>query len=225
MADLIPEEYRRTLRLGRWLRALCWACALFAVLAGLARLGLAHLIRAEQAGLAASRQLQAASGAQRAKLADLRARKDAVERQLRALATLRDPAVLDELFFAIDAAATGKVWFDEFNFTRDGESIEAKPEAREAGRSISVPPGAAIAQAGQGTASAAEPAWRARPHAQIRGQALDHSTLAEFINRFGSQPGIGPVRLIDTSARTGPGVQFVDFQLAAVLGPRPETPR
>ncbi len=202
MVDLVPEDYRRTLRLRRWLRAFCWACAGVAVLAGLGRLGLAYLVRAEQAGLAAARQLQAASGAQRAKLADLQARRDAAERQIKALETLRGPAVIGELFFAIDAAATGKVWFNELSFAREEELAEAKPQA-----------------------GAAERSWRAWQRAQIHGQALDHSTLAEFINRLGSQPGIGQVRLINTSARSYTGMQVVDFQLAALLGPRPEAPR
>lgn len=215
MVDLIPEDYRRTLRLRRWLRAFCWACAGVAVLAGLGRLGLAYLVRAEQAGLAAARQLQAASGAQRAKLADLQARRDAAERQITALETLRGPAVIGELFFAIDAASTGKVWFNELSFAREEELAGAKPPAHEAGRITPVPP-----QAG-----AAERSWRAWQRAQIHGQALDHSTLAEFINRLGSQPGIGQVRLINTSARSYTGMQVVDFQLAALLGPRPEAPR
>jgi hypothetical protein len=225
MIDLIPEDYRRTRRLRRWLRTLCWACAGLAALAGLARLGLAHLVRAEQAELATLRQLQTATGAQRAKLADLQARKDAAERQIKTLEVLRGPAVLGELFFAIDTATTGKVWFNEFNFTREGEPVAAKPEAREAGRIIPVPPGAGIAQGGQSMRTAAEQAWRARPRAEIRGQALDHSTLAEFINRFGSQPGIGPVRLVDTRARNEPGMQVVEFELAALLVPADGAPR
>lgn len=215
MVDLVPQDYRRTLRLRRWLRAFCWACAGVAILAGAGRLGLAQLVRAEQAGLAAARQVQAASGAQRAKLADLQARRDAAERQIKALEVLRGPAVIGELFFAVDAAASGKVWFNELSFAREEEPAETGPQARAAGRIVPVPP-----QAG-----AAEHSWRARQRAQIHGQALDHSTLAEFINRLGSQPGIVQVRLVDTSARSYSGLQVVDFQLAALLGPRPEAAR
>lgn len=228
MADLIPEDYRRRLRLARWLRALAWTCALFALLAGAARLGLAHLIQAEHARLAVSRQLQAATGTHRAKLAELRARKNAVERQILALETLQGPAVLDDLFFAIDAAATGKIWFDEFSFARAAEPIDAKLEAREPGTFISTPLGAAAmphARAGQGAGAAAEPTVRNRPRAQFRGQALDHAALAEFIKRFASQPGIATVHLVDAGVHNGTGLPVVDFQLAAVLGPRAETPR
>ncbi len=215
MVDLVPQDYRRGLRLRRWLRAFGWACAGVALLAGVARLGLAHLVRTEQAGLATARQVEAASGAQRAKLADLQARRDAAERQVKALESLRGPAVIGELFFAIDAAATGKVWFNELSFAREEELAAAKPQARAASRIVPVAP-----QAG-----AAERPWRARQRAQIHGQALDHSTLAEFINRLGSQPGIEQVRLINTSARSYPGMQVVDFQLAALLGSPPEAAR
>lgn len=212
MVDLIPEDYRRTLRLRRWLRAFCWTCAGLAVLAGLARLGLAQLVRAEQTGLAAARQIQAANRAQLAKLADLQARRDAAARQIKALERLRGPAVIGELFFAVDAAASGKVWFNELSFAREQDTAGPKPPARAAGAITPVLP----------QADAAE---RAGQLAQVRGQALDHSALAEFINRLGSQPGIAELRLIATGARDYSGMQVVDFQLAAQLGPRLEAAR
>jgi len=213
MVDLVPQDYRRGLRLRRWLRAFGWACAGVALLTGVARLGLAHLVRTVQAGLAAARQLEAASGAQRAKLADLR--RNAAEGQIKALESLRGPAVIGQLFFAIDAATSGKVWFNELSFAREEELAEAKPQVRAAGRIVAVAP-----QAG-----AAERPRRASQRAQIHGQALDHSTLAEFINQLGSQPGIEQVRLINTSARSYPGMQVVDFRLAALMGPQPEAAR
>jgi len=222
---MIPEDYRRTLRLRRWLRILCCACAGLAALFGLARLGLAHLVRAEQAELATLRQFQAATGTHRAKLAELRGRKDAAERQIKALEILRGPAALGELFFAIDAATTGKVWFNELSFTREGEPVDSKAEAREASRIIHVPPGAGTAQGGQTAATAGERAWRVRPRAEIRGHAPDHSTLAEFISRFGRETGIGPVRLVDTSARNDAGMHVVEFELAAFLLPADGAPR
>ncbi len=226
MVDLIPLDYRRTRRLSRWLRSLCWACAVAAALVGAARLGLAHLVRAEHTELAALRRLQAITAAHRAKLADLQGRVSSAERQVKALATLRDPTVLGELFFAIDTATTGRVWFNEFSFTRNGEPVDARSVAREAGRFIPVPASAGNAQGGQPAAvTAAAGGRRAWQRAQIHGQAPDHSTLAEFINRLGGQPGIAQVRLIDTSARSYPGRQIVEFELAAVLEPRPEAPR
>ncbi|MGP1677356.1 MAG: PilN domain-containing protein [Burkholderiales bacterium] len=212
MVDLIPQDYRRALRLRRWLRAFCWACAGVALLTGVARLGLAQRVRAEQAGLAAVRKLEAASGAHRAKLADLQARRDAAEQQTKALESLRGPAVIAELFFAIDAAISGKVWFSELSFARGEDLAAAKPQARTAGTIIPVPP----------PAGAAARVWQ---RGQIHGEALDHSTLAEFISRLGSQPGIGQVRLINTSARNYTGMQVVDFQLTALVGPLPGAAR
>lgn len=219
MVDLIPDDYRRSLRLRLRLRIFFGACVGAVALIGLARIGLTHLIHAEQTELAALHQVKAASGAQRAKLSELQARKDAVEREVKALEILRDPAIIGELFFAVDAATTGKMWFNEFSFTRDGERTDTRPQSREATPVLPVPPAAAIAKAGQSTPSTTQPAWHQRPRAGIRGQAPDHSTLADFINRFGGQPGIGSVRLEATSTSNAPDGQFVDFQLAAFLAP------
>lgn len=224
MVDLIPRDYRRSLRLRRWLRGFGCACAGVALLTGLARAGLAYLVGAEQAQLVEFRQFEAATGAHRAKLAELHKRRAAAERQVKALEILRGRAVIGELFFAIDTAMTGKVWFDELSFAREGEVTEAKPEARESGYFILIPQDKP-AGAAQGGKPAGERAWLAQQRAQIRGHALDHTALAEFINRLDGQPGIGQVRLVDTSARVYSSVQVVDFRLAASLGPRQGAPR
>lgn len=244
MVDLIPDDYRRALRLRRWLQRFGLACALVVLLIGATRAGLAHLIGVEQRAMQAIRKVEAATGAQSARLADLQARRDTAERQVRALEDLRGRAVIGELFYAIDAAITGKVWFDELSFAREGEFSDPKVEAAPV---AGLPAGvAALAQMkpepqslanvlalaqlktgapAKAPATASERAWLAQQRAKIRGHALDHSTLAEFINRLGDQPGIGQVRLVDTGARVYSSVQVVDFELAAALGSIQATPR
>ena len=227
MVDLIPQEYRRSLRLRCWLRRFCLAAAGVALLVGTAGAGLAHLVRNERSALASFRQIDAATGAHRSRIADLSARKDVAERQVKVLESLRGRAVIGELFYAIDAAMTGKIWFDEFSFAREGELTEVKPEARESGYFILIPqdkPAGAPVQ-GASPNAAGERAWRTQQRAEIRGHALDHSMLAEFIHRLGSQPGIGQVRLVDTSARNFSTAQVIDFQVVAVLGAPQGAPR
>ena len=224
MVDLIPEDYRRSQRLRKWLRTFCWACAGVAVLIGVGRLGLAYLVRAEQARLEEARRVEAASGTQRARLAQLRARVDKAGQRLRALEILRGPAAIGELFYAVDAAMAGKVWFSEFGFAREGEIAEARPQAQQVGYFILIPK-EKPAGAARGAAGTAGQAWRSKLRVQIRGQARDHSALAEFIQRFGGQPGIAEVRLVDTSARSYSNLKVVDFQLAAALGARPGAAR
>ena len=240
MVDLIPNDYRRAQRLRRWLQRFGLACTLVALLIGAARAGLAHLIGVEQHAMQAIRKVEVATGAQRARLADLQLRRDAAERQVRALEDLRGRAVIGELFYAIDAAVTGKVWFDELSFAREGEFADAKadpatPAGAAALAQLKPEPQAlvnvlALAQRKTGAqakpqTTASERAWLAQQRAKIRGHALDHSTLAEFINRLGDQPGIGQVRLVDTGARLYSSVQVVDFELAAALGSVQAAPR
>ena len=231
MVDLIPQDYRRAQALRGRLRLFGAACAVALALVGAARAALEYRIRAERTDLVALRQSEVLSGAHRAKLEDLNARTGDAERQLKVLDALRGRAVIAELFQAVDAAASGKLWFNDFSFAREGEVAEVKPEAREAGYFILIPqerrPGAkagepAAARAGE---PAADKAWRTRQHAEIRGQALDHSALAEFIRRLGEQPGIGPVRLVDTRSRSYTSAQVLDFHLVAILGTREEAPK
>ena len=67
-------------------------------------------------------------------------------------------------------------------------------------------------------AGGAEQPGRNRERAAVHGLARDHAALAQFIKQLSSQPGVNEVRLLDTSARSYPNVEVVDFQLVAVLG-------
>jgi hypothetical protein len=54
-------------------------------------------------------------------------------------------------------------------------------------------------------------------HMEIRGQAVDHSTLAQFVSRLLDQPRIEQVRVVNTRVRPLAAVEVVDFELAVVV--------
>ena len=143
-------------------------------------------------------------------MTELTARRDEANKQLQVLDGLRGGAVVSQLVDALEAALIDRIWFQEVAFTR--ESIpERKPEP------------AAPAQGGTAKDGSAvkidSGAVRVEQRADIRGVARDHAALAEFIERLGARPGIKRVKLVDTSARSYPGVQVVDFRLALTLSP------
>jgi cell division protein FtsB len=212
MVDLIPQEYRRAQRVERLLRSFGWAILGVAVVLGAAGGALAHLIGQERTALARFKQLQAQTKAQQARLAEVTARRDAAQRQFQSLEALRGGASIARLADAVDAALSGDIWFQELAFSRGGEAIERKAEAGGAGYFV------VAAKEKRPDARADEEAWRTRERAEIRGVAVNHTVLAEFIKELAAQPEVRQVRLLDTSARNYPNVQVVDFRLAALLG-------
>jgi Tfp pilus assembly protein PilN len=212
MVDLIPEEYRRAVRVRRLIGRFGWSCCAIVAAVAAASGGLAYAIGQERAALARYKQLQAQSRAQQARLTEVMARRDNAQRQLQVLESLRGDASIAAIIGAVDAALDDRIWFQELTFSRAGEAAERKAEAGEAGYFI------VAAKDKRGDARPEGGAWRARERAEIRGLARDHAALAEFIKRLGGQPEVKQVKLLDTSARSYPGVQVVSFQLAALLG-------
>ncbi len=211
MVDLIPAEYRRALRVQRLLQRLGWAGLSLVLAFGLCAAGLAHLLNEERTALARYKHLQAQAQAQQARLAEIRAQRDRAGRQVQALDTLRGGASTARLFDAVDAALNGRIWFQELVYARAGVAPAAQAAAA----------GAAAAAGKRDAAGAEENPQRARERAEIRGVAIDHATLAEFIKTLATRPGMHEVRLLDTGSRNYPGAQVVDFQVAALLGTVP----
>ena len=96
-------------------------------------------------------------------------------------------------------------------FSRASEPAEQKADAGSPGILV------VAARDRRPEAKAGADSWRAQERAEIRGASIDHATLAEFVRRLGEQSGVSQVRLLDTSTRSYPGLDVVDFQLAAVL--------
>jgi len=215
MVDLIPQEYRQAVHMRRLLRGVGWTCLALALAVGAAAAGLAYLVNDERMALARYRQLQAQSRAQGARLAELTARRNEAQKQLQTLDALRGGASIGQLVAAVDTALGERIWFQELSFSRVGDVIDRKAESAGAGYVV------LAAKDKRPEEKGGETGWRARERAEIRGLAADHAVLAEFIKQLGAQPEVRQVKLIDTSARSYPNVQVVDFQLAALLGPAP----
>jgi hypothetical protein len=62
-----------------------------------------------------------------------------------------------------------------------------------------------------------EKAPRTEQHAGVTGHAMNHATLADFMRRLETQPGVAQVTLLDTSARRYPTAVVIDFKLSLLV--------
>ena len=195
----------------RIVRGSGWTALGLAAAFGAASAGLAYTINGERAAIAQFKHTHAQARAQQARLTEVTARRDEAHKQLAALDGLRGGAVVGQFVDALETALIDRIWFQEVSFSRD-----TGPERKQ---EVAAPAPAAAAKDGRPAAKADDTTVRIEQRAEIRGVASDHAALAQFIERLGVRPGIGQVRLLDTSARSYPGVQVVDFRLALILRP------
>ena len=206
--DLIPTEYRRTLRLRTWtLRFALGVAALVAAL-GTAKVGLSQAIRSEKREVDELRLAGRLALERREKLEAFSAEGAKIRRQLAILEQLREGIAAQQMFVVIDRALDGTVWFASWRFRRAGEVVERDPETVHAGHFIVVP------QKGK---DESEKVWRLRAHMEIRAQALDHSSLARFVRRLVEQPEIEEVRVLNTRVHPQATSALVDFELAVLV--------
>jgi Tfp pilus assembly protein PilN len=192
MVDLIPAEYRRQLQVKRLLRGFAWSFLALLLAFGVSYTTLARALKGERATIVRDRQLQAQISARQLRLAELKSQEDAIAKRLRDLTALRGEAPIRPLFDAIDSALSARVWFSEFEYARDDEPAKVAS--------------AAVARGG---------------HAEIGGVAANHAALAEFVTLLGGRPDIVEVRLRDSSTRSYPTFQVVEFHLSAQIGGTP----
>jgi len=54
----------------------------------------------------------------------------------------------------------------------------------------------------------------------MTGHAMNHVTLAEFMRKLETQPGVTEVNLLDTSPRRYPHALVIDFKLGLLIEPK-----
>ncbi len=60
-------------------------------------------------------------------------------------------------------------------------------------------------------------AWWVQAHMEIKAQAINHSALAEFVERLSAQPAVKDIKVLSTRAHRHASVQAVDFELAVIV--------
>jgi hypothetical protein len=209
--DLIPQDYAREQLLRRRLR---WAMVVFGALACLVMLTrsvLGVLIAAETEQVSRLQAKKLLWQQSKAKTEEYASQVLATEKQLTALDELRGRDHLRLFLEALDAAYVGNVWFDEIKYYRH-ESLPGPVQGAAAG--------ARTANVAAAHKSAPVPTARLEQRAGMTGHAMNHVTLAEFMRKLETQPGVTEVSLLDTSPRRYPYALVIDFKLALLIDPR-----
>ncbi len=206
--DLIPESYRQRLRLRRWSInfALGYTCVIVIVVA--AKVLLSHNITVEAAAIDKLKVDKAAVLAHKARLDYLRSERSQLDERLDVLTKLRRGPLAEDIFVTIDRALGESIWFMDWKFLHAGEFVEVKPRAVNTGYFVVVP---------EGEQREERKAWRVQAHMEIRGQAVDHSALASFVERLSGESVIRDVKVLKTGTSRYQSTQVVDFELAVIL--------
>ncbi len=206
--DLIPADYRLQLRLKRHgTRFLVFFGCLVLVIAG-SQWGLSRSLEAERAAIQQLKTGEMDLLQQKTRLEELRSEKADLTNRLQVLKALRGGPPAERIFVQIDRAIGREVWFTELKFIREGQVQEVEPQ--------SGTPGYFVIVSKDRNRDRSE-SWQTKTRIEIRGQALTHSALAEFVRRLQVQPGIADVYLLNTGSRSYTTSQVIDYQLAAVV--------
>lgn len=185
------------------------ALVLVLVATAAARAWIAMRLATERVALGQLRQHDKVAGDQRARLAALRAQKAAGDSQLATLRTLLDGSASDTVWLALDDAYNERIWLDALSYARTLRA-EAAPQA--ASQAVS-------------SADATPAALSFQHEVELRGHALDHAALTEFMRAFAERPGIATARLADSGLKQFAALEVVGFGVSATLGPRQRQPQ
>lgn len=200
--DLIPRDYTEGQRLRRWLRNFAIALGMVVAATIIGRSWIALRLSEERPTVEHMRQQARQAADQQAQLSALDARKTAAEARMATLRSLRDGTTWVAMFHAIDEAYNRNLWFDELAFSR---TMVIDPPAANA------PPADIASHEATSTAPKVGHAF------DIRGHALDHAAVTDFMRSLGERPGVRALRLTDTGLRKYSTMEVVDFSLAATL--------
>lgn len=213
--DLIPEEFLRKRLFQRWLTlAVSTAITLSVVLLGSSF----YLYQANQKtsdGIVVLQAQRDISTENRKQLVALNLEKSNLKQQLNLLTGLRSGASAEQMFVTIDRALPGPdVWITDWKFRRAGTPVEDKTETVNTGYFIVIPAGSRTRK---------EETWKIDTKMKIRGQAMDHKAMSEFVINLTRQPEIEDVRIVSTRLTQVNRIKLVDFNLDIIVSSKPRS--
>lgn len=207
--DLVPSSYRQFLRIRRWIRNFGFIYGVLIAAIVASKVLLSFGIDAEASAIERLKADKRLVLNKKTKSDQLQEDRSTLEKRLAVLNTLRGGPPVRDVFLSIDRAMHEDVWFLDWKFMRAGEFVEGKSKSVNTGYFIVVP------EDGSGSK---ERAWRVQTHMEIKAQALDHSSLADFVRRLSEQRVFDDVKVLTTRVHRYPAAQVVDFELAVIVG-------
>lgn len=209
--DLIPGDFRQHRSLHRQVRYFLAACVAVLCLVAAARLALAYLSWRETAQVVQLEQQNQTLQQNKVKAESFRQKKQVTEQQLAALDQLRGHDRVAIFLRAFDQAYREGVWLDSVRFMRRAAigKLTNVPGATQANMVV-VPVGAE-----------ANAQFDVSQGAELVGHALNHTLLADFMQRLRAQSGVINLQLVSTATRQYTTAQVVDFSLNLLIDTQP----
>jgi hypothetical protein len=206
--DLIPASYKERLKIKRW----CQQFGLGFVSVLVIVFGLSFAITNRTMALNTRIEIlqreKETTIEQQQKYNELVAKEVRLRKQLEILNGLRGGPSAKQILMAVDRVMRNDVWFTQWSFIRAGQITQVQPATVQTGYFIIIP---------QEATTPTQQAWRLDTHMEISGQALDHSSLSDFISNLIKQPEITDVKVINTSLRSYTSSQIVEFKLVVII--------
>ncbi len=206
--DLIPTEYRLKAQQRRVILVsiASLACVMIIVFAAFFTIKYMNLQGEQQINELQKRK--AISAQQNQILNQLLANEEELLKQQRYLQKLTQGVAVSQLFETVDHVfLENKLWFSEWRFQLAGIEDEPPPTRNQSGL---------IIVANQNDRSLAN-----NTNMVIRGQSIDHASVAEFARQLMLQPLIHDVRIIQTQPKTYNKARVIEFDLAIMIGKEP----
>lgn len=207
--DMIPASYRERQQIKRWCQQSLMVFIVLSMAIVVTRLSVTNQTQSINSRMAGLQKNKSFNLQQQQTYNALVAEEARLQKNLEILKGLRGGPAVREILQVIDRVLDGKVWFDHWSFNRAGEITEVKPQTVQTGYFIIIP---------QNTAgNATQQAWRLNTHMEIKGQAIDHVSLSEFVRKLIRQPEIEDVQVVNTASRQYVEYQVVDFNLIVII--------
>jgi hypothetical protein len=205
--DLIPTDYRAKLWQLRWLKGCGTTLATMLLATALAYVGLTALAQVADTQLSTLELRRDVTAQQQTFVQQLTSEKEELERQWKLLNDLKRGTDAVAIFRAVDRAfIDDSLWFDEWEFNRQGVPATNGP-----GQS---PHAVLIPSPGAGSQMRL-----IETHMNMRGEAIDHVALSNFVRRLLAQPEIADVKVRRTSRRQIRDARVIAFDLAVLVEP------
>lgn len=205
--DLIPEDYRQSMRLQRFTKSFVIAFGSVILLVALSKGVLNWLVATEKSATESLEADKFTVVAQRAELEKIRARQADLQERVVLLDSLQGGAPAEHIFAIINQALNESVWFTGLKFRRTTEDLAAPLTSNTA----------ASIRNGQQDQDRSRQHVPGRMRMEISGQALNHSALAELVKRFLAQQDIEDVHIVNTSTLHYPAGQVVAYNLVVII--------
>lgn len=207
--DLIPASYRERLKIQRGCHIFFVALILIIVLTVFLRFLISNKNKTLQSTISTLQRDKSFNLQKQHHYNELLATERRLRKNLEILDGLRGGPPVRQILKAIDRVLNGKVWFLQWTFKRAGEITEAQPQTLDTGYFIIIPK--------ENSQNGRQQAWKLDTHMTIKGQALDHSSFSNFVQKLLNQPEIDDVKVLNTQQRSYLDSHIIDFNIIVIV--------